>query len=143
EALAFADTISSDIDRTLGPPAVGRGPLSTGAERVSQPSVVALKRIEAWTRLLRHIMWEQVGIVRTRAGLAEATEEIAALEAALEREWPRQELGCAALEFRNMLTVASLVARSAQLRQESRGLHFISDFPRASREPYDTALQPF
>jgi len=141
EALAFADTISCDIDRRLGEARLGRG-LSTGIELVNRSSVVALKRIEAWTRELRRLMWEHVGIVRTRAGLAEATEQIAALELELERGWPLQELDCAALELRNMLTVAGLVARSAQQRQESRGLHFISDYPRTSREPHDTALQP-
>jgi L-aspartate oxidase len=32
-------------------------------------------------------------------------------------------------ECQNMLTISLLMARCAQLRQESRGVHFRSDFP--------------
>jgi L-aspartate oxidase len=32
-------------------------------------------------------------------------------------------------ECQNMLTVSLLIARSAEMRKESRGVHFRSDFP--------------
>lgn len=142
EALAFADTISSEIDQALGGPLTGLGAVASGAEPLPRTTTAGAKRIEGWTRRLRKLMWEHVGIVRTRAGLAEAAEAIATLEAELERAWPRQALSCKALELRNMLTVAGLVTRSARGRHESRGLHFISDYPRPSQDSQDTALEP-
>jgi len=35
-------------------------------------------------------------------------------------------------ELRNMITVAYLVVKCAQLRHESRGLHFNTDYPNKS-----------
>lgn len=93
-------------------------------------------------RRLRRSMWQHVGIVRTREGLAKAAAELDALEAEYERGSSRRRQSGAALEFRNMLMVAQLVTRSARERQESRGLHFNADYPRSLPDPRDTALQP-
>jgi L-aspartate oxidase len=88
-------------------------------------------------------MWQHVGIVRTRSGLETAAAELDALEAEFETSPSTRRPGGAALEFRNMLTVAQLVTRSARERHESRGLHFNADYPSPLPDPRDTALQPF
>jgi L-aspartate oxidase len=75
---------------------------------------------------LRALMWRNVGITRTAQPLAEAQEII--------RFWQRYVMdktfdSPAGWECQNMLTVSLLMARSAQERAESRGVHFRSDFP--------------
>jgi L-aspartate oxidase len=78
------------------------------------------------TNSLRSLMVRKMGVVRDRAGLEEALHDVdfwcryvLAHEFATRRGW----------ELQNLLTVAQLMIRSALARQESRGVHFRSDFP--------------
>jgi L-aspartate oxidase len=75
---------------------------------------------------LRSLMWRNVGIIRKAQPLKEAQEII--------KFWQRYVMdkvfdSPAGWECQNMLTVCLLMARAAELRQESRGVHFRSDFP--------------
>jgi L-aspartate oxidase len=81
------------------------------AERVNAAALAVRKRV-------RRLMWERVGILRSRASLQRALAEFGQIERAPLRPAPR-----------NFLTVATLVARSALWREESRGGHFRVDFP--------------
>jgi L-aspartate oxidase len=68
---------------------------------------------------VRRLMWERVGILRTRQSLTRALREF------------EQIAGARSLRVasRNFVTVALLIARSALWREESRGAHFRWDFP--------------
>jgi L-aspartate oxidase len=44
------------------------------------------------------------------------------------------------VELRNLATVAELIVRCAQLRRESRGLHYTLDHPDMLPEARDTLL---
>lgn len=75
---------------------------------------------------LRSVMWRQVGIVRDGDRMKEVCEMIAF--------WARYTMDKifddrAGWELQNQLLVGALMTRSAQLRCESRGTHFRSDFP--------------
>jgi succinate dehydrogenase / fumarate reductase flavoprotein subunit/fumarate reductase flavoprotein subunit len=83
---------------------------------------------------LGKVMWERVGIVRDGAKLKHALDEIAGLTAQLDRlsvsggrgfnlTWQQT------LDLRNLLTASELIARSALLREDSRGAHYREDFP--------------
>ncbi|MBI5230549.1 MAG: L-aspartate oxidase [Coriobacteriales bacterium] len=75
-------------------------------------------------RRLRDAMSRYVGMSRTAQSIDEAKSAIGELASALGRPDTPAEL-----EFADMLTVASLVAGSARLREESRGVHARSDHP--------------
>ena len=67
---------------------------------------------------VRRLMWERVGILRSRASIERALREFEQIaRAPLSRR------------SRNFLTVATLIARSALWRTESRGAHYRTDFP--------------
>ncbi|MHC4424260.1 MAG: L-aspartate oxidase [Planctomycetota bacterium] len=75
---------------------------------------------------LRALMWRNVGITRKAQPLIE-TQDIIMF-------WQRYVMdkifdSPQGWECQNMLTVCQLIARAAQMRQESRGVHFRSDFP--------------
>jgi L-aspartate oxidase len=81
--------------------------------------------IEDMTYSLKSLMWRNLGIVRSGASLSEALERLDFWHAAVRRLAPPE---LRAFELSNMLTVARLVALSAQWREESRGTHYRSDF---------------
>jgi len=75
---------------------------------------------------VRAAMWYNAGVERDAKGLFEALKRIRTwARYALDREMkdPR------GWELQNLLTVSLLVARQALLRQESRGVHYRTDFP--------------
>ena len=87
---------------------------------------------------LRALMWRNVGITRKTRPLAETQEII--------RFWQRYVMdkvfdGPAGWECQNMLTVCLLMAQSAQMRQESRGVHFRSDFPDTDDEHFKKRIE--
>src|SRR5205823_11515459 len=68
---------------------------------------------------VRRLMWERVGILRARDALTRALAEFEQIARARLRP-----------PSRNFLTVATLIARAALWREESRGAHFRLDFTR-------------
>ncbi len=140
EALAFAATISSDIELSTLP--ARRTPISTDIAATAPKVLPDGATGAAWLTRLQQIMWDRVGIVRTRAGLRAAAHALDALEADFDRAVGIGSQSLTAVEFRNMLTVAKLVTRSARRRCESRGLHYNEDYPRLQPTARDTALRP-
>ena len=77
---------------------------------------------------LQNIMWDYVGILRDEKSLTTALEKLENID------FPRGSkcLNRDEYEFRNMLTVAKLIAHCALERKESRGAHFRTDYPETS-----------
>ncbi len=86
---------------------------------------------EGMKRDIQTIMNSQVGIVRDRDGLMEAGERIRAYRQELANMKNENMQHC---ELQNMALLASLVIQSALEREESRGAHYRSDFPKKDDE---------
>ena len=75
---------------------------------------------------LKEIMWDNVGIIRTEESLQKAKKEVEKLQKDFKRQ--RKCLNQGEYEYRNMLTVSSLIIKGALERKESRGAHCRSDY---------------
>jgi L-aspartate oxidase len=91
------------------------------ADRTSPASISDVPRV---VNSLRGILWDQVGIIREQAALAETVRQLE--ELSLPEPVP---LDRPCHEAHNMLTVARLIASSALARKESRGAHYRTDMP--------------
>ncbi len=81
----------------------------------------------AISKRVKRLMWDKVGILRDAEGLQRALREFTQMS--------RVPLGW---RTKNFLTVATLVARAALWREESRGGHFRTDFPARDDQNWHT-----
>jgi L-aspartate oxidase len=98
------------------------GALSSSKERLGQQHNDG-KISTAVQKRVRRLMWERVGILRSKETLTRALSEF-------------EQISKASLNpaSRNFLNVAMLIARSALWREESRGGHYRLDFPNRNDE---------
>ncbi len=73
---------------------------------------------------IQDLMWNEVGVVRTRLGMQKAVKGLEEMAPRLAH--PRTRRGH---EAANLHLAATLVARSALAREESRGAHYRIDYP--------------
>ena len=79
--------------------------------------------------LIRRIMWNYVGIVRTVKRLQLARKHVKALFQEVEQHYKDYFVTQDMIELRNIALVSLLIIESALNRKESRGLHYLADYP--------------
>ena len=120
-ALGSDRSVVRDQWSVAGQSSTSDRPQSTGR----RPPAIGLNSIA-----VRDVMWNSVGLFRTRAGMEDAVTRLEAAYAA-----HREALSGARADDAdvwkqfNLVTVARLIARAALRRQESRGGHYREDFP--------------
>lgn len=77
---------------------------------------------------LKLLMSDYVGIVRNNERLQRANRRLDLLHEETELLYQKTEVSPQLCELRNMITAAYLIVKSAELRKESRGLHYNTDF---------------
>jgi L-aspartate oxidase len=92
--------------------------------------------------VVRRLMWDYVGIVRTARRLELARAWIATILAEVTDYFGRYPVSRDLLELRNIVLVGELIIRSALARRESRGLHYMEDYPERDDDRYlrDTVI---
>jgi len=80
--------------------------------------------------------------VRTTKRLERAAHRIRLLRDEVEDYYGHFRVTTDLIELRNLLECADLIVQSALKRHESRGLHFIMDYPETAPVAKDTVLVP-
>ncbi|VGO21572.1 L-aspartate oxidase [Pontiella sulfatireligans] len=106
-------------------------------EAVSSDEAVVVEH--NWNEV-RTAMWDYVGIVRTDRRLARARARIRNLRQEIKQYYGDYLVTSDLLELRNIADVAELVIRSAEQREESRGLHYMADHPEPDSNPVNTLI---
>jgi L-aspartate oxidase len=90
---------------------------------------------------VRRLMWNYVGIVRTMKRLERARTRIKVLRDEIREYYWQYRVTPDLVELRNLADVAMLIVECARQRKESRGLHYLLDYPRSDdRWLRDTVL---
>ncbi|MDR3089699.1 MAG: L-aspartate oxidase [Desulfobulbaceae bacterium] len=82
--------------------------------------------------LIRKIMWNYVGIVRSDRRLILAGRRIEEIDEEVASLCDDYQISTDLLELRNIGIVSLLIIKAAQTRKESRGLHYTVDYPEKS-----------
>ena len=140
ECFAFGEAAAKDImarwDEFDAPPPIR--PWDESRVTDSDEEVIIKQN---WTEI-RRFMWNYVGIVRTTKRLERAAHRIKMLTEEVADYYGHFRVTTDLIELRNLLQTAELIVNSALARHESRGLHYIVDYPETADEPVDTVLVP-
>ena len=108
------------------------------AEGTTAPTEMIL--ITQSLKELKLAMSDYVGIVRNNERLKRANKRLDLLHEETESLYEKTQVSPQLCQLRNMITVAYLIVKSAELRKESRGLHFNTDYPHRSELLQNTIL---
>ena len=126
EVLVFAKRI---IEKTKSEPG---GEILTTGNKVevyhSLPKRQVLASVPALNLSnLQQLLWDRVGIIRSKEGLEQAADILSSWQESLLKPTDHQTY-----ELNNLILSGRLVSEAALIRKESRGAHFRTDFPKSS-----------
>lgn len=127
EGLVFAERIQRDIMDTIDGITLQNNIPDWNAEGTTEPKEMVL--ITQSLKELKEIMSSYVGIVRSDVRLKRALDRLEILYKETENLYHTTTLSPQLCELRNLITIAYLITKAANMRKESRGLHFTTDYP--------------
>lgn len=140
EALVFAERAFQKVQASQAEKALAvEVPDWNSSSVIAEDELVVLAH--TWDEI-RRIMWNYVGIVRSEKRLQRAFDKISAIRRELQTYYWYHQIDTSLLEVRNLADVAFLTIRCAMKRKESRGIHYVIDYPgpRQDHLPVDTVI---
>ena len=143
EAVVFAHRaaqwLAGQIDSIRQLERIEVEPWRTGGAAMLDESILIKHN---WDQL-RQLMWDYVGIVRRKKRLDLIQTRLSFMLAEIKEHFYDYLLTPDLVELRNLAVIADLIVQSASLRKESRGLHYILDYPEKNDREFlrDTILQ--
>lgn len=109
--------------------------LAAEIERAQRPLQKKPGNVQALRHALQEAMWDDVGVMRTAAGMARGIKRVAEIKAELLETGVASDNLAFNLTWHDWLNMASLcevsdvIAKAGIARENSRGAHFREDFP--------------
>lgn len=123
EGLVFSDRVVRDLDRYIG--RLGEDVRRLRLDLPDRPAHAGDgSDVAALRAHLNALMSEKVGVLRNEADLLDALQELNDLYNGLHLG----EVGPPEFELLNLLTLGTQIAKTALLREESRGVHLRDDY---------------
>jgi len=127
EGLVYGYRVAEDINSIIDTLSLKENIPDWNAEGTLKPKEMVLIT-RSWQEL-KELMSYYVGIVRTNIRLKRADDRLFLLYRETESLYQNSTISPQLCELRNLITIAYLVTKGAIMRQESRGLHFNTDYP--------------
>jgi L-aspartate oxidase len=151
EAVVFSDAIFKNIKKnikTIFPKANNGKGLKSLYNNVLDWNDKGTINPDEWVlishdkREIKEIMNDYVGIVRNTVRLQRAFRRIKMMRDEIKEYYKRTKVTVEILELRNLVLVAYMIIESAIKRKESRGLHYMLDYPKKNDKQFkkDTRL---
>jgi L-aspartate oxidase len=130
EALVLGARCAAHLEKVAGRAADLAGAALSFPETKDPKALETVILDHDWD-LARRVMWDYVGIVRSEERLGLARDRIRQIFETAEHLYGEYGVSIDLIELRNIALVSSLVVDSAIVRKESRGLHYVIDYPDA------------
>ena len=127
EGLVYGNNIAESLTEKIDTLEFQEGIPDWNAEGTTEPNEMVLMT-QSWKEL-KEIMSAYVGIVRSEVRLKRAMDRLWLLYQETEQLYNSTIVSPQLCELRNLITIGYLVSKSAQFRNESRGLHYNTDYP--------------
>jgi len=127
EAMVFAHRCYKDTVKKIDSLTFNTAIPDWNAKGTTAPKEMIL--ITQSLKELQLLMSDYVGIVRSNVRLGRALKRLDLLHEETEALYETTNVSPQLCEVRNLITIGYLIVKCAQLRHESRGLHFNTDYP--------------
>ncbi len=138
EAMVFAHRCFLDSVKHIGEIKVHHEVPDWDMQGTMEPKEMIL--ITQSLKELQQVMSDYVGIVRSNVRLARAMRRLDILHVETEDLYEQTTVSPQLCQVRNLITIGYLIVKGASFRQESRGLHFNTDYPGKSELLQDIVL---
>lgn len=130
EALVFSHRIFIDASEKIDTIEYAENIPDWNAKGTNDPREMVM--ITQSIKELKEVMTNYVGIVRSDERLNRALARLHLLYSETEKMYEETTISPQLCELRNLITIGFLISRGAQIRKESRGLHYTTDHPHKS-----------
>ena len=123
DCLVFGDSLSKNLEGKIKKSGINK--IRIKGLKIIKPDKEIVKGIR---NKIQSLMWDKVGIIRNIRDLKSALKEFNKIEKKID-SLSKTGINRDLIEVKNMLMTSKLIVKGALLRKESRGTHFLKDFP--------------